>query len=426
MFRRSALAILVVAFVCSVDVVFAAAHFRVGRGGLFNQAMRDMTNGIRFNGSTRDHLMGTEQMTEIFIDHYDFYHQGDQSTGPIRRYNIADAAGCDPKFTYFDYWIMTQEAQEIPLLAYVYHPAMAVHTSRSLVSGGEDSAHDIGEIFYWQAALEYLVFGGMIELGYDNVPIDILAYADPSIPLPDMDEDGKSYQLGWARCYDDSEHDQAPNSNPNCDGVGKHTAANSTERTFGDPEKEKFLRMLAATRSYRIWDFLAFGDVRKPGTFSFGGSPPIYTPFDYNHYNERPRPLMVACDGSYCLDDLCIEPCSDGDCSFNGGAFAGDRIIHASWKVHPKPLFQKPQVLYAIANIYDQAVSLNYNVNISTEYGATTGYACAITLNPNSATYADWPGTSLGTVVSSRTFSNLSVPSHNVLLIRIAPTNLCP
>ncbi len=73
----------------------------------------------------------------------------------------------------------------------------------------------------------------------------------------------------------------------------------------------------------------------------------------------------------------------------------------------------------------ESTVNVNYTVNISAEYGQTSGYACMLTFNPNTDTHPMWSGTAPWTVNQTRTFTNISIPAKNVTVIKIKPTSAC-
>ncbi|MBZ0271277.1 hypothetical protein K8I61_04525 [bacterium] len=413
-----------------------APHFQVGRGGFTFEAARDMLGAVRYSGA-EPHLMGTERMSEIFVDLQDFYSAGEDGSGPLRRFDIGSHDGlfsdCCGQFTGESKWIMEGAGKEIPLLPFVYHPAMPVRTSSLTLSGGGDATHvsanNIGDIFYWVAARAYLLYGGIASLFYDNVPIDLLSFPDPgmTVPLPTtLDPDGTTYQLGWIR----NGSPETPADPQNGIDQGRYECGQSGFAgtcSYGDPQKEKYLRMLAFLRNYRLTKYVAYGDMRREGTFSLNFPPPIYAPYSYEFYMARSQPTedCRALPWLICNDDECLEHDSVGTATCPSQGFQGERFIHNSWKDADPPQGQKPEIVYVLANLYGSTLNLNYTVDISSEYGSTPGYACALTFSPNTANFPNWSGSAPWTVNGSQTLTSLSIPSKNVLVIRIKPTSSC-
>jgi hypothetical protein len=87
-------------------------------------------------GSARDNDVGGDDTALPLDDAGDG--TGDDSTaddaGPLRRFTIASWAGADPcpgTFQWESKWIMEGVGKEIPLLQFVYHPAMAIRVLKN-------------------------------------------------------------------------------------------------------------------------------------------------------------------------------------------------------------------------------------------------------------------------------------------------------
>ena len=95
-----------------------------------------------------------------------------------------------------------------------------------------------------------------------------------------MDPDTPTYMLGWARNTEDPEEevDKMPlllNPKP-----GKHSDVADRHRTYADPKKENYLKMMAFLRTHVVGEFLIFGDMVRPATIR----PNEIVKYDYNFF----------------------------------------------------------------------------------------------------------------------------------------------
>jgi len=130
------------------------------------------------------------------------------------------------------------------------------------LSGGPNSKHNIGRLFYWLLAKRYLA-GALVELGNAEGLMNVL-----SNTFTKLDQSVPSYMLGWARFAATAETPPSEPEFPNTNDPkpGKHPSITDKNRTYGDPDKERFLRMMAYMRSYVVPDFLAYGEMIRPGS----------------------------------------------------------------------------------------------------------------------------------------------------------------
>ncbi|MCX7015893.1 MAG: DUF6259 domain-containing protein [Candidatus Sumerlaeota bacterium] len=158
--------------------------------------------------------MGTEQMTELMMDAYDFYHMGGSGLGPVRRPG-----------SRFDRLILSGQCRQIPLFDFVYHEFGPVRTG-----GKTQISTDVGDAWYYIAGQEYL-WGALLELIYCNTPLELF----PGTQAPTLKTGFQLASRQWE-------------PNP---------------RT-ADPAKIAFLKECAALRAGPGKEFLAYGTMLAP------------------------------------------------------------------------------------------------------------------------------------------------------------------
>lgn len=152
---------------------------------------------------------GTEMVNEIYLDRLDFY-QARAEASPVSSFE-ADK---------FRAWIKDEQAEKVPLFAYVYHEFGPVR-----MDGWAKLSREQGELFYWIGA-RVLVWGGLFELNYEFSPLETIDGVPEPLdehyfPLPD-----RRYEI--------------------------------------DPDKAAFVRELATARTGPANPYLAFGTMLPP------------------------------------------------------------------------------------------------------------------------------------------------------------------
>ncbi|NLH47398.1 MAG: hypothetical protein GX444_02230 [Myxococcales bacterium] len=323
---------------------------QVGSGGFVWEVQRDMIDATRHNpwSNQQDMLLGTEQMTEIFIDLFDYYGAGENSLGPLRRYSSLGQYCQQRNFFQQDRWIMEGDAKEIPMLQYVYHPMMPIRNDGAWFSGGEGSTYNSGDIYYWVLAREYLEYGATISMWFTDAEMDVLSDNTNYDFLPSMDPQTPSYRLDWVRTQESTETLTASDTQP-----GKH-GYDSIERAVGDPKKEAFLRLMAALRSYVIPDFLVSGDMRTTGIKPYSTQQGEYSYYFYtslghklcqndNLWEHCSNPLLGQYDP---LDPTATHCVNDRD------PFVAEKVVTASWQDY-QASGTPTKILHIGANLYN-------------------------------------------------------------------------
>lgn len=446
--------------------------FQVGTGGFLHQAMRrllleSMYGRDAIHGSKRRQIFGTEQMTEVLIDGADFYHTS-EGLGPIKLYSVSSTLEPydDPKhmegyFLGVAKWIDEGHCREVPMFQYVYHPVMPVRTERVNLSGQRGnvqvSKHNIGNLFYWSVAKRYLA-GALVELGYAECLMDV-----PSNTFTKLSQNIPSYMLGWSR-----EHTRYPEQVPNpavnpTTGEpvpGKHDDLNDAHRIYGDPNKERFLRMMAYMRSFIVPDFLVYGEMLRPGTiFHYSsryskdleeGSP--REKFDYEYFWERKRPnhnLLVYNPGS---GRHSLKPGDAYGCQSNHSSkthvwyqtwdkngkmvhlrresmpFTADCLLASAWRRFSSTGMVLPtEAVHMVANVGSENRIFVLQVDLSGSFAKHTAYLRTMTLDPrNESTWGDWSATVQELPYHPKSFHwhqiELSLDPHQVVILRFSPS----
>jgi hypothetical protein len=403
----------------------ATATDQVGMGGFVWEAQRNMIEETRRNASdVADTLLGTEQMTEVFIDKFDYYGSGEGGLGPLRPFRVPaddddddDDDACLANFVFPDDAIMAGNAVEIPMLQYVYHPMMPIRMDGAWFSGSHPSTpsfpyggtYDSGDIYYWVAARAYFDYGAMIQMYFSESEIDVLSFSDPSYSfLPVMDQNTPSYRLGWWR-------DTAnPETVVGDLQKGKHSAG-STERAIGDPPKMAYLRLAAAIRSYIVPTFLVYGEKRTTGVMvnDMGAH-------DYSYY------FFTAKSNSDLATEL--EHCSSvsqfDHCEHECGAFSAEPFVTASWQNYGSgsPL----KILHIVANATNTVASPSLTIDRVPEYSGYAYYQARV-YSPTVANMApvytrSWTRFSPGGTSNLAAFS---IPAHGVALVLLCQNQTC-
>jgi len=399
---------------------------RVGVGGFVWDNQRQMVIDAR-DKFDYPILLGTEQMTELFVDSFDFYHFGGNGMGPLRaptRGSYDDGEySCNQEWAGLDYWLKQGIAEEIPMLQYVYHPMMPVRNGIVMLSGGtcngDPSDFNIGSIFYWITAREYFEYGNMVELEYSDVEMDVLCNNGGATFLgnPMMPSNTPSYRLGWARSSASTETLVQPPA------LGKR-GSNSSERTYGDPAKMAFLRMAAGLRSYIVPEFLVDGEMRKVGiTITTQTNQQTYT---YNHYGQRALTPDTLCDPFSDDDDDNYDPSFIDDTNWeHSGSYTADSVLKASWQNWQGIGNNPTKILHIITNLTTTAKTLQLQMHSIPEFGWPAYYR-ARTISGALENLVSWTGNQvLFNPGQTQTITISNIPAGGVALILVCDSYPC-
>ena len=403
------------------------ANFRVGTGGFIYAAMRDQLSKNPFVRGVRAQIFGMEAMSEIFIDGVDFYTSA-QGFGPYRPYDIAAThAAPNGGYTGLDILIMNGQAEEIPMLRYVYNHVMPIRVYGALISGGAPGGvktrNNVGDMFYWMVAQAY-ISGAIVGLSYDTCLMDI-----PSLLWGSNNDwrDIPTYMSGWNQpsvnanvelglrylwkpvVVDDKViwvtlHDPAP---------GMHNDPSSdpgdVNRTYGDPEKEEYLRMAAYMRSFVIPDYVVYGRMLQPGLIQ----PNYQQSLTYDMYcgfGDLPDGILP---GQFKHSATCNVDC----------------LFAASWRTIDSTSSAAFSAVEIIANIGSTEATFSYTIRIPPAAdGQTVIYQTKMLIPPATlAEESSWdaPWQYGGKVTFAKgqkqwTIPDLpALPSHSFLLIRV-------
>jgi len=188
-----------------------------GEGRWLIQAYRDLIAQSRQAASEargKPIILGTEEITENYLDLIDFNHLGGgHGTGPIRRETDRD-----------DALIQSGRCVEIPLFPYVYHEYGTVRNA-----GRMQISTECGGAWYYITGQEYL-WGGLVELNYFRTPLELFPGTKPP-----------TYQSGF--------------------GISRW----EDDPYVADPKKITFLRECADLRTGVGREFLVYGTMlRQP------------------------------------------------------------------------------------------------------------------------------------------------------------------
>jgi hypothetical protein len=345
--------------------------FQVGTGGFLNRAKRAVLNRNLYGTENpsprarRRELFGSEGTCEPFIDLLDC-HAHMATWGPYKQYTIAASTignvHYPPAFTGWIRWVYERTCEEIPLLQYVYNSVMSVrlagHGNLSGGSGpnGEESAHNIGSAFFWLMAQTYL--SGMIpRLDYDIVPVDVLS---------SMDKKADTWMLGWNRYFQHPgrvpfrPQDEFGNPAPGRHPYGRHPEFDATNRTYGDPTKEQYIRMWSYLRSYQLHDFLVYGDMIHPGTIPAQQNQPVNLDYDYYFaFGGAAKKRARNQQGNIVLELKTVRP----DETEHAGTWAVRPLLTSGWvqtsQFHGSDGWPS---LYLIANVGDGRQACLYQI----------------------------------------------------------------
>jgi hypothetical protein len=123
---------------------------------------------------------------------------------------------------------MAGEAAYVPLMSFLHHHHGALRTG-----GKTPISEQMGEVFYWIAAAEYL-WGGVMELIYYNTPTDWLPDMTAATACPEAAE-RCAFQTCWL-------------NNPDNPDVPRYWHYDD-DVSLADPEKLAFLRQAIALRT---------------------------------------------------------------------------------------------------------------------------------------------------------------------------------
>ncbi|NLH48879.1 MAG: hypothetical protein GX444_09785 [Myxococcales bacterium] len=388
-------------------------------------------------------MIGTEAMTEVFIDSVDCYGMA-VTWGPYKQYTYASPKNyfSEGGFGGWEGWVFYGKCMEIPMFQYVYNPVMPLKLAgHGNLSGGtgpnadETSAHNIGQCFYWLVAKSYLS-GFVIRIDYDLVPVDILS---------SMDKKADTYMLDWNRPMEDPEKPlnvpevlpegttdwhywiPKPGRHPyrHFPFPERHKEFNKHQRTYGDPQKEQFLRMMAYMRSHLIPEFLVYGEMMRPGKIVSEENKKI--DYDYEYYwsfGDTNHPIFqkpIAYEDVYAAQ---LE---------HQGNWSTKPIITSAWhEANPDNLqiighVQLPNALYIVANTSNVARNLKYSFECDLYPKDTLLRVFVLRLRPGSShqsSWSDWqmldePLRSIDGIVSWEREGKLF--SHEIMLIKLEP-----
>jgi len=230
----------------------------IGHGRWIIESVRKIHDDLIGAGPARNFSIGVENSVEPYWDQYDYYHLGDSGLGPIRNRDTESAPG-NPNFEGYNRWFMEGDATHIPLTSYVYHPYGGMR-----LGGKIQISYEMGDIFYWAVASEYL-WGGIIELIYFNTSVEIWPGIDPSkVSCPDGWP--CAFQTGWAT-----------------GSYGNQQWFYGQDVYEADPGKIEFLRKAAYLRVAAANDYLGSGQMMPPPSFVIDPGTEIY---DYNFYSH--------------------------------------------------------------------------------------------------------------------------------------------
>lgn len=171
---------------------------------------------------------GTECIHELLIPYLDFYQAR------------AEACPLSPmEADFFRQWIISGDAEKIPLFAYVYHEYGPIR-----LDGWAQLTKEIGELFYWVAG-RVTLWGGILELNYEFTPLENLGQMQDDIEEHYIDIEPNYFDL--------------------------------------DQDKAAFLRDIATFRTKVANDYLAYSSMQRPLNIEV---PTIS--MDYYHYNGKP------------------------------------------------------------------------------------------------------------------------------------------
>jgi len=266
------------------------------RGAGRHRVTASRTNYLDLIGeeSERKTSFGIENCTELFVDQIDFYHLGAQGLGPFRA-PMRDSDPDNPIFLGVHDWIMSGDAVEIPLFSFVYHAYGAMRTG-----GKIQMSEEIGDIFYWITASEYL-WGGILELIYYNTWTDL---------LPDINPEDVSCPGGWPCAFQ---------SGWLSEEGGNRAWHYGDEVRYADPEKIEFLRKAARLRTVTAKDYLTSGRMLTPPKIETAEEQVAY---DYNFYSHIRGPEF-----------------------YHSGEFVADSVLAQTWET-----WDTGQVAIVLAN----------------------------------------------------------------------------
>jgi len=229
-----------------------------GAGRWMIQSVRDILNQSRGTLNPRGFRYGAENLPEPYEDLVDFWHLGAAAAGPF----YDRVKNTDPAvFNGPGQWIMAGEAAYVPLMSFLHHHHGALRTG-----GKTPISEQMGEVFYWIAAAEYL-WGGVMELIYYNTPTDWLPDMTAATACPEAAE-RCAFQTCWL-------------NNPDNPDVPRYWHYDD-DVSLADPEKLAFLRQAIALRTASpAAPYLTLGTMEAPPTFR----PDLASvSFDYDYY----------------------------------------------------------------------------------------------------------------------------------------------
>jgi len=418
--------------------------FVVGRGGWFNQRKRAMIEAMK--GKEPDSIrpiLGTEQMSEPYLDLIDFYHLGEPANGPLKEK--------DPlSNSYSEQWsqefpgllkcFMTPYpngvpagqgyvCQDIPLLQYVYHPYMAVRMGGKLGLAADKSdcnwaspdplSCGTGNIAYYLMGSEYL-WGNIVELENYHEPLEVIpgswddsiVCTDENVSVPDL----YSFCTNWGGS-DDSLHADAPVTAPTITECATNSDdENNPLRGWHSPCSKHWrwmdLNYLAFLRKSIYWRtqfmpmFLIYGEMIPPAKETY---PSGYITMNYNHFHDRSKTFKV--DGNFVTYPACAME--------HIGTFETPKVITSAFEA------MEPVGVYGFTKAYfflnNSSTAMS---NVSFKMPDVAGASILVSTRLN-ASYTPVSENCLDTTGSCRrvnsTTYTLTLPSREIVVIRYAP-----
>ncbi len=330
-----------------------------GAGQWYAQGARNALDAPCGTPNPRGFRYGAENATEPYADLVDFWHLGASGDGPLRD-KVANSQ--PPAFTGADGWIVAGLAVQVPLMAYLRHHLGAVRTG-----GKMTVSEDLGDVFYWIVAAEY-VWGGVVELSYFNTPLDWL----PSLNAKTACTAGHTacgFQTDWGQGL--AQWDRGWQY----DGA-VHRA---------DPDKLAFLRTAMSVRTASpAQPYLTLGRMEPTPQLD---PAPANASFSYSYY--------FSINGSGCD---------------HAGQWQAQPLQVAAWR-HP----YENNVALLVANAADQAIEANL-VFDPANYNLPQAKLSAISLTDGSATPL-----SCAPDANGHCHVPLTVPPRTFQMVELAP-----
>ncbi|HHI68837.1 MAG TPA: hypothetical protein ENJ97_05875 [Planctomycetes bacterium] len=226
-----------------------------GKGRWMVQATRDMLMGGRVppgKRRTRPRAHGTELMSEVYLDLFDFYYAR-AGGGPLGMLEMEA----------FRKGILAGWARKVPLFTFVYHEYGPVRMDGNLKLSAE-----LGELFYWTSGRVF-IWGGipLVDMSLSAAATPVPA-CPPGGPCPPWKVHYETFSFPY-QVYDDSPY-----------GL--------------DEGRALYLGRLGRMRTGPARDYLVLGRMRRTPPHKEN---PSFVRMDYSLYNTFQRNTKYALDG---------------------------------------------------------------------------------------------------------------------------------